>query len=167
MRGPAKKRFDAKVIKASNGCWLWSAYKNKQGYGAFSLDGSSRVIMAHRASFVLHVGEIQDGKCVLHRCDTPSCVNPEHLFLGTREENSLDRDLKGRGAAQKPGYVPPIKGKSKYPVCLNGHGFYPVKCSVCGSDMLQSSRNYKAGMSASCSKKCKYQAIHLKRWGAA
>lgn len=51
---------------------------------------------AHRFSWLLHFGHIPNGQCVLHRCDNPKCVRPDHLFLGSRADNNLDRDNKGR-----------------------------------------------------------------------
>lgn len=57
--------------------------------------------MAHRVSFSVFKGEIPPGLCVLHRCDTPMCVNPDHLFLGTQSDNMLDMYAKNRGAATR------------------------------------------------------------------
>lgn len=87
-------RFSSKV-EFSEGCWIWKAYKNKWGYGVFTANRKS--VLAHRYSWSIHNKEIPDGLCILHHCDTPACVNPSHLFLGTHKDNSLDRDSKGRG----------------------------------------------------------------------
>lgn len=103
-----KERFFAKVNK-TDGCWLWSAAKDRKGYGMFSVgpshlpDGKRRnsMVSAHRFSYQMQFGEIAShdsfhGLCVLHKCDTPSCVNPDHLFIGTNLENVRDMDSKGR-----------------------------------------------------------------------
>ena len=95
-RDPAD-RFFAKVDK-SESCWDWTGSKTTPGYGNF-WDGS-RHTGAHRFSWKLHFGEIPEGLLVLHRCDRPLCVNPEHLFLGTPRDNALDMLSKGRHAAQ-------------------------------------------------------------------
>jgi hypothetical protein len=95
-------RFWAKVHKA-DGCWLWTASKRNKGYGAFSYTLDNKMIQdrAHRFSYRLHVGEIPPGLFVLHHCDTPACVNPAHLFLGTNQDNVLDMHAKGRNV--RPG----------------------------------------------------------------
>lgn len=81
---------------APSGCWEWSGYTFKAGYGGISIGGT--MVYAHRLSYELHYGPITNGLCVLHRCDNPKCVRPDHLFLGTRRENAADRDSKGRQA---------------------------------------------------------------------
>jgi hypothetical protein len=88
-----EQRFWAKVEK-TDGCWLWTAAKDRLGYGYFKWDGKQG--KAYRYSWTLHNGPIPTGMCVLHRCDTPSCVNPAHLFLGTQADNVRDMDAKGR-----------------------------------------------------------------------
>lgn len=75
-------------------CWTWNRSKNKQGYG--SLMHRCKVWKVHRASYIAYKGEIPDGLQVLHTCDNPSCVNPDHLFLGTNLDNVNDRVKKGR-----------------------------------------------------------------------
>jgi len=79
-------------------CWLWTAGTFTDGYGSIRLDGRCGTIQnAHRVSWEIHNGRILKHLCVLHKCDTPPCVNPEHLFLGTHRDNAQDREQKGRG----------------------------------------------------------------------
>lgn len=87
-------RFWAKVDK-THGCWNWTASTREGGYGRFGI-GAHGGILAHRYSYILHNGEIPDGLCVLHHCDNPSCVRPDHLFLGTKADNARDKVSKGR-----------------------------------------------------------------------
>lgn len=92
---PPEERFWEKVRKGgSDECWLWTASTTGFGYGKLTVSG--RLVGAHCFSFVLHKGPIPDGKWVLHKCDTPACVNPQHLFAGTRRDNVEDMDRKGR-----------------------------------------------------------------------
>lgn len=77
-------------------CWLWTRATNIQGYGRF-WDGE-KLVGAHRFSWELHNGSIPVGLFVLHQCDVPSCVNPDHLFLGTHRDNSQDKLNKNREA---------------------------------------------------------------------
>lgn len=77
------------------GCWEWTGTKDKHGYGRVRVD--QRKARAHRVAWEAFKGEIPAGLHVLHRCDNPGCVNPEHLFLGTHGDNMRDREAKGRG----------------------------------------------------------------------
>jgi len=98
MNQQTLKRFWAKVKKTDT-CWLWTASKRAKGYGAFVWALPSGEIVqgrAHRFSFELLNGPIPQGMCILHRCDTPACVNPDHLYLGTKAENNEDMRRKGR-----------------------------------------------------------------------
>lgn len=81
-------------FEPNTGCWLWSRGTDQDGYGALKREGYST--RAHRASWEIHCGPILDGSHVLHRCDTPRCVNPGHLFLGTHTDNMRDMAAKGR-----------------------------------------------------------------------
>ena len=85
---PAAERLLSHVSKQVNGCWLWTAAKDPKGYGEVRHRGKKA--KAHRLSYELFVGVIPPGLMVCHHCDTPSCVAPDHLFLGTNTENILD-----------------------------------------------------------------------------
>jgi hypothetical protein len=96
-RTPSEERFWRFVapIMDDRGCWEWVGTLKPNGYGLFSFHGGGRA-NAHRYSWVLHFGPIPDGLYVCHRCDNPSCVRPEHLFLGTARDNMQDASRKGR-----------------------------------------------------------------------
>lgn len=88
-----EQRFWEKVSK-TDGCWEWTGSLNNQGYGQIRIDGKS--LLAHRVSWGMAFGPIPDGLLVLHRCDNPPCIRPDHLFLGTFADNSHDMIQKGR-----------------------------------------------------------------------
>lgn len=76
------------------GCWLWTGSKNRQGYGETMF--RKRHLRANRVAYELANGPIPEGLMVLHSCDNPPCVNPDHLFLGTGTDNMQDCIRKGR-----------------------------------------------------------------------
>ena len=87
-------RFWSKV-KKTEGCWLWLGGKSSDGYGKFNIGNHDT--NAHRVAYTLKVGNVPPGVSVLHSCDNPPCVRPEHLFLGTQLDNVTDMHKKGRG----------------------------------------------------------------------
>jgi hypothetical protein len=81
-------------IASPDECWEWMRSKTPLGYGRLNIRG--RVIYAHRISYIMTKNPIPDGLCVLHRCDNPGCINPFHLFLGTKKDNTRDMITKKR-----------------------------------------------------------------------
>ena len=104
---------------------VWTAYKDKDGYGLASVD--NKTVRTHRVSYEMNHGPIPEGMYVLHKCDNPSCINPEHLFAGTQRDNVLDMRSKGRQAKPKE-------------YCKRGHKRTPDNvdsnktCRQCGRD---------------------------------
>ena len=95
------KSFYEKIrIDATTECHIWTGSIDTYGYGRMKIDGLFRG--AHRIAWCMAKGEeIPHGKQVLHRCDNPPCVNPEHLFLGTPADNMRDKTVKGRNISYR------------------------------------------------------------------
>lgn len=101
-------------------CWIWTGCKNKAGYGRMFLRSiKTRSITTHRFSYLISKGVIPEGMLVCHRCDNPSCVNPNHLFLGTHRDNVRDCMEKGRRRKTPPN----AKINQKLAVCIRNE--YP------------------------------------------
>lgn len=82
------------ALEPFNGCLFWTAALQSMGYGKIWFEGKPQ--LAHRVAYQLTFGPIPEGKHILHNCDTPACVNPEHLFVGDPKANALDKSRKGR-----------------------------------------------------------------------
>ena len=95
---PLIERFSEKYeVDATTGCWLWkAAVTPTAGYGMINAGRGQGNTTAHRVSYRLHKGPVPPGANVLHRCDTPACVNPDHLYLGTHADNMRDMAVRNR-----------------------------------------------------------------------
>ena len=98
MQTNPNQRFINKVDQSAGpqGCWPWIGHRQREGYGLVKRAG--RAVLAHRVSYQIHRGEIPAGMIVMHSCDNPCCVNPNHLVLGTNADNSRDCISKKRQA---------------------------------------------------------------------
>lgn len=109
MRGTVAERFNAKVDRSKD-CWIWMAAKCSKQYGQLRVAGKN--VAAHRLAWELANGQAPPAdKQVCHHCDNPSCVRPDHRFLGTNQENADDMVAKGRAYNQKK------------KACIHGHPF--------------------------------------------
>jgi len=147
---PIEQRFWEKVSKgAKHKCWNWCSSIRGNGYGAFFthlLPEGRKCHGAHRFSWELKHGPIPKGLWVLHKCDNRLCVNPEHLFLGTRTDNMRDAAKKKRICTI---------GKSRMTHCYRGHEFTQEntkinkqghrRCKKC-ADILDAKRGRKAAL---------------------
>jgi hypothetical protein len=93
------RNFWKKVSKIPGGCWEWTAGRDRDGYGRFWVYGITSY--SHRVSFMIHHGHLP-GNCIMHTCDNPACVNPDHLRPGTHTDNMKDMKEKGRSKIGHP-----------------------------------------------------------------
>lgn len=112
QRTPIANRFWPKVSK-SDGCWEWTGCCDSKGYGQIGTGGKHGIDYAHRVSYEMHNGPIPEGLHVLHRCDNPPCVRPDHLFIGTHTDNMQDMWAKGRGKCDGAGRKGEANGNHK------------------------------------------------------
>jgi hypothetical protein len=104
--GTPEERFDRLVCPEPNsGCWLWMGTADKRGYGRFRVTRTPNVrMLAHRFAYERHYHvKLTRDQLVCHKCDNPSCVNPDHFFLGTHSTNKWDMAIKCRGRKSKVG----------------------------------------------------------------
>lgn len=121
---PVEQKFDQSYAKVGD-CWLWQKARSPVGYGRFYHSKGEQA--AHRYSFERFVGPIPDGLEVMHRCDVPSCVNPEHLTVGTQLQNMHDMRAKGRCRAPGNGE---LNGSAK----LNAAAVLQIKALRAGGE---------------------------------
>lgn len=148
-------RFNSKYEVSDNGCWLWTAASSglALNYGKFWLNG--KYDKAHRASYILHKGDIPQGLWVLHKCDTPECVNPEHLFIGTRQDNVNDMISKGRGGQSKN----PPRGDKRKDSKLTQEDVLAIR-KKCQLGESQSSVGKQYGITQTAV----FKIVHKQRW---
>lgn len=96
----SRRLLNGARLDPDSGCWIWERTTNQCGYGTLTVDGRSRY--AHRVMYALVHGHLPAGSHICHRCDNPSCINPTHLFAGTRSANMRDMVSKGRHAPPPP-----------------------------------------------------------------
>lgn len=101
------RMFLNRIERVPNGCWVWKNARGRNKY--WTVWTGKKYIGAHRFSWLYHCGQIPVGKYVLHKCDNKTCVNPDHLFIGTQLENMTDMRLKGRD--HRPGPLDSAKGE--------------------------------------------------------
>ena len=116
-----------------NGCWNWTGFIDRDGYGTYWWEG--RPQGAHRLSYIFTHGSISPGQCVCHHCDNPPCVNPDHLWLGTHQDNIADKISKGRQAKNtKPNN--PAKGERHGEAKLSDEQVHLIRNSLIPARVL-------------------------------
>ena len=140
-------------IKKTDGCWLWTGPRQKEGYGRCWF--GKKLWLSHRLSWTIHYGKIPDGLLICHKCDMPSCVNPSHLFLGTPADNMADMTSKGRHNGND--------GSN----CGEKHGMHKLtESKVALARLLYKSgiSQYKLAKRYGVKQTTIFEAIHRKTW---
>jgi len=132
------------TVRSSYECWDWNGYKNRNGYGEINTgkrkSGSYKSEGASRVAYRLYKGEI-GGLHVCHHCDNPGCVNPDHLFLGTHQDNMNDMVSKGRGIqARRKSQTHCIRGHALIEENLQKRSDTDRVCKLCHSERNQKYR---------------------------
>lgn len=127
---PASEMFWEKVDKSvgSDGCWPWTAYRDRNGYGMFNAVAGESPVYAHRFALELAIGPIPAGRFACHHCDNPPCCNQAHLFVGTNADNMRDFAEKGLHPARKKTH------------CRRGHEYTPENTRVVGGGLRRCRR---------------------------
>jgi hypothetical protein len=131
------RRLSRYVVDQSTGCWLWTGATTDEGYGKIEARA------AHRYFYLSLVGPIPEGMILCHKCDTPPCVNPDHLFVGTPLDNALDKMAKGRNRIE--GNIPRPRRR------------VDMSCEVCCVRFSAAARDVTRGGGKYCSVKCRSQ----------
>lgn len=103
---PSQEKFlDQVEMEPTTGSWIWTGSLSPSGYGqvACTINGVYRSFRAHRVAWMIFAGEIPKGKFILHKCDFRACVNPDHLYVGSLQDNNADTAKRGRFPASAYG----------------------------------------------------------------
>jgi len=129
------RTFETTAKRKEGDCFVWCGPKISQGYGRFNV--KRRYYLAHRVAWIIKNGPIGDGLLILHKCDNPSCVKAEHLFVGTHRENMIDSGHKGRRNLQKRPWL--VEGESNPAAKLTKEQIVEIRrryaqelCPTCG-----------------------------------
>lgn len=143
---PLAERFWAKVTK-TEACWLWNGFLNQNGYGYFRINSPRCQIRAPRMAYELSVGPIPPGLFVCHHCDNPSCVRPDHLFIGSQLDNMRDMAKKGHQVFQQHPDRAPM-GSRNHSAKLTDEEVSEIRLGHCnGESSAALADRYKVGRS--------------------
>lgn len=114
MTEAAKQKLERfSMPEPNSGCWLWLGHTCREGYGRVRFEKETR--LAHRVSWIVHRGPLPPGAVLLHKCDNPACINPDHLRPGTQADNIADMVAKGRqNTAPRPDQRGTRNGNSRF-----------------------------------------------------